>query len=244
MAILKFKANDNDWRSIGLDGIGTHEMYGAIGDGKNDDTNAVKTAIANHKYVIATQDYLVTETIELHAATYTNDRRIFELRGSLILGNDESIVHVHGENVTLCGGGVIRKGAGEAYYVNSDNYNNSDFEGDIVVVGALKYTGTNITPDSASEGQKVSAIRCTIKDLTIINDNPEYKALSGITLRNYFLSNYGCYCNTIDNIYCIGTITGIDMAGDVNANNISNIIMRSLPLDKGANDITIKNIGV
>lgn len=170
----------------------TPEMFGAVGDGVTDDTQAFITAL-NNKYVIAHGKYRITSQLDLFNANDNNSYKIIELTGEIIL--DNAFVHVYGENVTLTGGGVIRGNAPEA----------------LVCVGAL------------ADEQNISAIRCTINNIYIVSENSKI----GIMMRNYFLGNYGCYCNVIDNVFLKNTTTGISLVGDVNANLISNIIMRS-----------------
>lgn len=60
--------------------IGTPEMYGAVGNGIIDDTNAVRSAITNHSYVLfgCGKTYLLSETITLNAPL------VIDLNGSII----------------------------------------------------------------------------------------------------------------------------------------------------------------
>ena len=170
----------------------TPEMFGAIGDGLADDTQAFITAL-NNKYVIAHGKYRITSKLDFFNANDNNSYKIITLTGEIIC--DNGFVHIYGENVTLNGGGVIRGSSPES----------------MVCVGAL------------ADEQNISAIKCNIDNVYIVSENSKI----GILMRNYFLGNYGCYCNVINNVFLKNTTTGIALVGDVNGNLISNIIMRS-----------------
>lgn len=60
----------------------TPEMYGAVGDGVTDDSNAIVSAISSGKPVILTQNYLISYTIEISGNT------IFKCFGTIIYGGD------------------------------------------------------------------------------------------------------------------------------------------------------------
>lgn len=170
----------------------TPEMFGAIGDGVADDTQAFITAL-NNKYVIAHGKYRITSKLDFFNANDNNSYKIITLTGEIIC--DNGFIHIYGENVTLNGGGVIRGSSPES----------------MVCVGAL------------ADEQNISAIKCNIDNIYIVSENSKV----GILMRNYFLGNYGCYCNVINNVFLKNTTTGIGLVGDVNGNLISNIIMRS-----------------
>lgn len=66
---------------------GTPEMYGAVGDGVNDDTAAINEAVANHNNVIftANKTYLITSPILLHRMSYIDlNQSTIQLAGAIV----------------------------------------------------------------------------------------------------------------------------------------------------------------
>lgn len=74
-----------------------------------------------------------------------------------------------------------------------------------------------------SDNQTINALNCIIDRLYIKATQPTI----GVMLRNYYLGLYGCYCNTVSNIYCEDCTVAVDLVGDANANSITNINLMS-----------------
>ena len=107
--------NNTDTSINNLSTYGTPEMYGAIGDGVADDTDAINQCLNNHKIVKCYKKYRVTNTINIGSNTYfefdtlinnTNDNAVININGtySRIVGNlitGTTGITVGGDKVTL-----------------------------------------------------------------------------------------------------------------------------------------------
>lgn len=105
---------------------GTPEMYGAVGDGIEDDTNAFQTALTNHGTVILTGKYKLSDTVNVPSK-----------RSVLFFGNSQIIADIPSDtslplfmldtvsNVEFCGfGGAepnIRGTCAIAFYMKGQN---------------------------------------------------------------------------------------------------------------------------
>ena len=116
----------------------TPEMYGAVGDGETDDTEAVQSAFTNallYKVgVLGSGNYLITDTITVTNSS-TQDNKVVEITGKLIsnFSNKPVIIFDH------CEGWKINVNA-----ISSDDTNyfgGYDFSGSNYHYGALPYVG-------------------------------------------------------------------------------------------------------
>lgn len=111
---------------------------------------------------------------------------------------ENAFLWITGFNATVFGGGKITGTAPEA----------------LVVLGGLPTK------------QDISCINATIDNVFILGTQGS-SACGGVIIRNYYLDNYGAYCNTVHNVYCEDTTFAVKLIGDANANNISDINLMS-----------------
>lgn len=77
---------------------------------------------------------------------------------------------------------------------------------------------------ATENNQDVNCVNCTVEKLKLITTTPGI----GVIFRNYNKGDlFGCYCNTLQNIYVENCITAVKLIGDANANVINNINMMS-----------------
>jgi hypothetical protein len=89
----------------------TPEMYGAIGDGKADDTEAIQFACDSGFNIVLNKQYSITGTIEVR-------RSITIVSGAVVyVDADVDAFTMNGENLSICGSGTIQ--------VRADNYSHT-----------------------------------------------------------------------------------------------------------------------
>ncbi len=120
----------------------TPEMYGAVGDGVEDDTQAIIDALAAHDYILGTGSYLISGTITipsnkkiiLDAVEYTDTDYAFELAGSYIDMNINYFVSHSG--------GFIKSGTAANVSWSNINVGNVWSETQCIYINADLYTNT------------------------------------------------------------------------------------------------------
>lgn len=185
----------------------TPEMFGAIGDGVADDTEAVQLAIANNDSVVLNGTYLITETIEINSGkSYGEGGKTVHGNGSLIMGVNKDCLVVKG-----CGNKI--RGLTIKYHADFYNEENK----------TVSYEGALLTLESdtsaLTNNNKIEGVILT----TPFNDHNAPQQQKAIGIKMLCHSGAYLYNNIFTDCKCYGMDTAIKIMheGDdlgVNAN--------------------------
>ena len=117
----------------------TPQMYGAVGDGKHDDTDAFQQAINENRYIlIPSGDYIISSTI-----TIPSDKKM-QIEGKININCAVGFL-IQGENIEICGRGTINLAPSECSFIKVLVNRSIGFVNikDINVWGSWNYNNTN-----------------------------------------------------------------------------------------------------
>lgn len=153
--ILEMYRIDRDVNSV------SPEMFGAKGDGINDDTESIQTAINTGKTVKLTKDYKITESLTDIGSIYFDGGSIliYSNVDGLILTGDEKSLYGHGSIIVKISGYT---GAAVKIIGPSSGCNISG-----IVISGYSYStpeGYGIYTESSAGRQFAHNIKCTVRN--------------------------------------------------------------------------------
>lgn len=178
----------------------TPEMYGAIGDGKADDTESVQAAITANKSVVLNGTYLITDTIVIDSGkSYGVDGKSVRGFGTLVMGANKDCLAIKG-----CGNNV--SGLTLKYHV--DFYNRAE--------QTVSYTGALLSLVSETS---ILTNNNRIENVVLTppyNDHnaPQYQMATGIKL--WCGTGAYMYNNNFVDCKCYGMDTAIKIIHEGN----------------------------
>ena len=186
------------------------EMYGAIGDGVADDTEAVQMAIAANDSVVLNGTYLVTDTIEINSGiSYGEGGKNVSGNGTLVMGANKDCLVIKG-----CGNRI----SGLSIKYHRDFYNSTD--------KTVAYSGALLSLVSETSLLTNNNRIENVVLMTPFNDHnaPEYQMATGIKI----MCHVGAYVynNVFTDCKCYGMDTAIKVIHEgsdsgVNANRFN-----------------------
>lgn len=153
---IQYSADTEQFIRQRTNGYVTPEMYGAVGDGTTDDTNAITKAIWSGKRVIMDGVYYCTDL-------YLPENSEIEIHGSIKL---HGTIYINKQNIDISGNGTIQAYATNTFMISPRA---NTIISNIKIRG-LKITGDNsktcfaITNTEANGGICFVSINCDIHD--------------------------------------------------------------------------------
>ena len=97
----------------------------------------------------------------------------------------------------------------------------------VILTGGGTITGSSpealVVMGALDTEKEVSAVNCRLENIFVEPTDDH----DGVILRNYFLGNYGCYCNYISDVYVRNAKIAFHLIGDVNANVFNSLVFET-----------------
>lgn len=151
----------------------TPEMYGAIGDGTTDDTDAIQSAIDSGQVVVLINHYLITDTISIG-----NNCKIYGLNGKIEI--DDSIAILKAFQIATNSENIIIDGVEFVGHCDSS----TDDESGLVAIESLNNNSNIIISNCVFSGfnkniEMTENINCNIYNNIILNATETLNKLNG-----------------------------------------------------------------
>ena len=225
----------------------TPQMYGAVGDGVADDTQAIKTAMQNSKYVFFPLGiYRITSTITLngrvtlfgqegsYVANMTGVDSMPKIKVDIPYTEGSNIIGLNGNGMFMLSNLII-----EADYINiTHDYSKVGTEESPYTTTRTTISDSTLAYGINSSGSHSCIQNCIIKGFTTGLRGGGYHSLNNVTFQSCVYGVQGLVDANLSNIRIQECETGLDITGA--GSSITNVRMDNI----STNAIAINATGV